>query len=80
MPLPLDAARRHAPPEAVVPGGHGDAEYWMVRDFIRAARGEALPAIDVYDAVEYTAPGICAHLSAERDGIAVEIPDFRTRT
>lgn len=79
MPLPLGAARRHAPPEAVVPGGHGDAEYWMVRDFIRAARGEAPPAIDVYDAVDYTAPGICAHLSAERGGVPVEIPDFRAR-
>ncbi|MGH2369632.1 MAG: Gfo/Idh/MocA family protein [Chloroflexota bacterium] len=77
VPLPLAPVRRESPPEAAVPGGHGDSEYWMMRDFVRAVRGEAPPAIDIYDAVEYTAPGICAHLSAEGGGAPVEIPDFR---
>lgn len=77
MSLPLGPLRRHAPPEAAVAGGHGDAEYWMARDFVRVVRGEIPPPIDVFDAVDYTAPGICAHLSAERGGAAVEVPDFR---
>ena len=79
MPLPLAQTRRGAPPQAALADGHGDSEYWMARDFVRAVRGEAPPAIDVYDAVEYTAPGICAHLSAQQGGAPVQIPDFRGR-
>jgi predicted dehydrogenase len=78
FPLTLGSARRESPPEAVVPGGHGDGEYWMARDFVRAVRGEIEVPIDVYDAVDYTAPGICAHLSAQRGGAPVEIPDPRS--
>ena len=75
--LSLGSTRRDAPPEAAVPGGHGDGEYWMAQDFLRAVRGEAPPAIDVYDAVEYTLPGILAHQSALKGGTPLEIPDFR---
>jgi predicted dehydrogenase len=75
FPLTLGNARRESPPEALVPGGHGDGEYWMARDFVRAARGEMAVPIDVYDAVDYTAPGICAHLSALQEGTTVTIPD-----
>jgi predicted dehydrogenase len=77
VPLTLGTTRREAPPEAAVPGGHGDGEYWMAQDFLRAVRGEAPPAIDVYDAVEYTLPGICAHQSALQGGAPVDIPDLR---
>jgi predicted dehydrogenase len=77
VPLPLGNARRGAPPEALVPGGHGDGEYWMARDFVRALRGEIPVPIDVFDAMDYTVPGICAHRSAENGGVLVEVPDFR---
>jgi hypothetical protein len=35
-----------------------------------------LPAVDVYEAVAYTAPGIVAHQSALRGGERMSIPDF----
>jgi hypothetical protein len=63
--------------KALVPGGHGDGEYWMARDFVRALRGEIPVPIDVFDAMDYTVPGICAHRSAENGGVLVEVPDFR---
>jgi hypothetical protein len=52
----------------------------MAQDFVRAVRSEIPVPIDVYDALDYTAPGLCAHLSAERGGAPVEIPDFRSGT
>jgi len=58
-------------------GGHGTTEYWLLRDFFAAVRGEAEPPIDVYRALDYTVPGICAVMSAERGGEPVDVPDFR---
>jgi predicted dehydrogenase len=80
VPLSFGHVRRDAPPEAAVPGGHGDAEYWMARDFVRATRREIAVPIDVYDAIDYTAPGICAHLSAEQGGVPVPVPDLRVES
>jgi predicted dehydrogenase len=74
--LPLTTSHTGAPPEARA-GGHGTTEYYMVEDFIRAIREDTSPAIDVYRAMDYGVPGLCAHLSAERGGAPVEVPDFR---
>ena len=60
-------------------GGHGTSEYFMVDDFVRCILDDTKPAIDVYEGLDYTAPGICAHLSAEQGGKAVEVPDFRPK-
>jgi hypothetical protein len=58
-------------------GGHGTSEYWMLRDFLAAVRGEQPPAIDVHRALDYTIPGILAVESNRRGGAAVEVPDSR---
>jgi len=58
-------------------GGHGTSEYWLLRDFFAAVRGDIEPPIDVYRALDYTVPGICAVMSAERGGEPVDVPDFR---
>jgi predicted dehydrogenase len=68
--------RLAAPPEARV-GGHGTSEYWMLRDFLAAARGEVPPPIDVYTGLDYTLPGICAVTSAGAGGAPVAVPDPR---
>ena len=60
-------------------GGHGTSEYWLMQDFFAAVRGERESPIDVYRALDYTVPGICAVISAERGGEAVEVPDYRSR-
>ncbi|MEA3402079.1 MAG: Gfo/Idh/MocA family oxidoreductase [Armatimonadota bacterium] len=74
--LPLSASHPKAPPEATA-GGHGTSEYFMCNDFVRCILDDTEPAIDVYRALDYTVPGICAHLSAERGGEPVEVPDLR---
>jgi predicted dehydrogenase len=58
-------------------GGHGTSEYWLLKDFFAAVRGEKEPPIDVHRALDYTVPGICAVISAERGGQPVEVPTWR---
>ena len=75
-PIRAEASDPDAPPEATA-GGHGTSEYYMVDGFIRAVLG-GTPPIDVYRSMDYSAPGLCAHLSAQRGGEPVEVPDFRS--
>jgi predicted dehydrogenase len=58
-------------------GGHGTSEYFLVNDFVNAALHGAPVPIDVHTALDYTVPGLCAHLSAEEGGRPVAIPDSR---
>jgi hypothetical protein len=76
MTLPLSSAHTGAPPEATA-GGHGTSEYFMCNDFVRCIVDDTEPAIDVYRGLDYSVPGICAHISAENGGEPVEVPDFR---
>ncbi len=57
--------------------GHGTADYLMFNAFVRSIINNAEPPVDVYKALDYTLPGLCAHISAERGGESVTIPDFR---
>lgn len=74
--IPISTVHRNVPAWATS-AGHGSAEYAMVTAFIRAIIEDWEPPVDVYKALDYTVPGICAHLSAEQGGKLVEIPDFR---
>lgn len=74
--LPIGLNRPRAPAGATV-GGHGTCEYYMVRDFLDAIRGDTDPPIDVYRGLDFSLPGLCAHQSAEQGGAPIEIPDFR---
>ncbi len=77
-PVPFSYDHEDAPPGATV-GGHGTAEYYMVADFLRAIRGEAAPAIDVYAGLDMTLPGVFAHESAVEGGTKLELPNLRPR-
>jgi predicted dehydrogenase len=68
--------RMAAPPEARA-GGHGTSEYWLLKDFLMAVRGERPSPIDVYTGLDYTLPGIYAVESANAGGTAVPVPDPR---
>jgi len=58
--------------------GHGGIDGSLVEDFVRAlANGEPSP-IDVHTAMDYTVPGICAAMSAERGGELLRVPNTRT--
>ncbi len=63
--------------QAADTGGHGNSEYWMLRDFLAAVRGERPSPIDVYTGLDYTLPGIYALMSAARSGEPVAVPDPR---
>jgi predicted dehydrogenase len=49
----------------------------MFEEFVASIRDDTDPPIDVYTAMDYTVPGICAHLSAEQGGAPIAVPDFR---
>lgn len=77
-----DQAQRYIPdrlaaPPAARAGGHGTSEYWLLHEFLAAARGERPSPIDVYTGLDYTLPGICAVESAHAGGIPVTVPDAR---
>ncbi len=75
--IPVQEALDKLPPDARL-GGHGASEYYMIEDFVRSILDDTKPAIDVYDGLDYTVPGICAQMSAERCGALVEVPSFRS--
>ncbi len=73
---PAEASDPDAPSEATA-GGHGTSEYYMVDGFVKAVvEGDPVP-IDVYRSMDFSAPGLCAHRSAEMGGQPVDVPDFR---
>lgn len=56
--------------------GHGGAEVFIVNEFVSACLEKRQPAVDVYQAVAYTAPGLCGQQSAMKNGEWVKVPDF----
>lgn len=56
--------------------GHGGSHTFLTHEFIMALVEQRRPAVDVYEAVAYTAPGLVAHQSALKDGERMKIPDF----
>jgi predicted dehydrogenase len=57
-------------------GGHGGSHPHLAHEFVRSIVEERPTAIDAVTAADWTAPGICAHASAEKEGEPVLIPDF----
>ncbi|MFN0170018.1 MAG: Gfo/Idh/MocA family protein [Bryobacteraceae bacterium] len=58
--------------------GHGGAEVFIVNEFVTACLENRRPAVDVYHAVAYTAPGLCGQQSAMNNGAWVKVPSFGT--
>jgi hypothetical protein len=58
------------------PTGHGNSHTFLTHEFISALVEDREPAIDVYEALAYTAPGIVAHQSSLEDGEQLAIPSF----
>jgi len=57
-------------------GGHHGSHPHLVHEFVSSIVEERKPAIDAVTAANWTAPGICAHMSAMRGGALIEIPRF----
>jgi predicted dehydrogenase len=56
--------------------GHEGSHTFLTHEFVRALIEDRQPAIDVYEALAYTVPGIVAHESALRGGETLKIPQF----
>jgi predicted dehydrogenase len=65
----LPAAMRHE-------SWHDGSHTFLTHEFIQSIVENRKPAIDVYEAVAYTAPGIVAHESALHGGERLKIPRF----
>ena len=49
---------------------------FLTHEFVDALVNERRPAVDIYEALAMTVPGIIAHESALRDGETMKIPSF----
>ena len=56
--------------------GHEGSHCFITHEFIDSVLKQRKPAVDIYEAVAYTAPGIVAHQSALQGGALQKIPSF----
>ncbi len=56
--------------------GHGGSHPHLVQEFVAAIVEGRDSAVDAALAANYTCAGICAHESAMKGGVRVEVPDF----
>ncbi len=82
----LPEFEKYAQPEwwrtSMLPGplrhnsGHEGSHTFLTHEFVDALVRERRPAVDIYEAVAFTAPGIVAHQSALQGGKQMSIPGF----
>jgi predicted dehydrogenase len=56
--------------------GHGGSHAFITAEFINALVEERSPAVDLYEALAMTVPGIVAHQSALKGGEQLTVPPF----
>lgn len=61
------------PPELRFASGHGGSHTFLTNEFINSIVEDRAPSVDVYEAVNYTVPGIVAHQSALKEGEPMKI-------
>lgn len=59
-----------------VPNGHNGSHHFLVDDFVRACRDNALPPCHIWNSAAWCAPGLVAHESALQGGALLPVPDF----
>jgi predicted dehydrogenase len=62
--------------ERAAGAGHGGMDYFLARDFVRAARANVAPPIDVYDAATWLAVTPLSEQSIATGGSLQSFPDF----
>jgi len=67
----------HAHLSFVQGGGHGGSHPHLVNEFVTSILENRPSFPDVYQSVNWTCAGICAHMSAMRGGEIVKLPVFR---
>ena len=56
--------------------GHGGSHTFLTHEFVTAVKRKRRPAVDIYEALAYTAPGFAGHQSAMQGGAVVKVRDF----
>jgi predicted dehydrogenase len=64
------------PPSLRVKSGHGGSHVFLINEFINSIVENRRPAIDIYEAIAYTLPGIIAQKSALKGGELMKIRDY----
>ncbi len=64
------------PPALRSATGHQGSHAFLTHEFVSAVLEQRKPAVDVHEAVAYTAPGIVAHESALKGGTQMKVPSF----
>jgi predicted dehydrogenase len=77
LPVGSDLPRPHGPVPAWGAGSYPSRDHFALAQFVAAVRDGVPPDIGLERSLEFTAPCICAHRSAECGGAPVEVPDFR---
>ena len=57
--------------------GHGGGDYHVARAFVQSILTDVPPPIDLYDALEWTAAGLCSQISIANGGVPIRVPAFR---
>lgn len=60
---------------ASIIGGHGGADFFMMKSFIKSIIEDTKPPIDIDLAIRMSLPGIYAHLSTTKGSIPIDIPN-----
>ena len=68
---------RH-PPEAALKLGHDGGDFFVLMDFLAAARGEQPSPLDIHAAMDMTLPGLVSQQSILQNGAWLDVPDLRT--
>lgn len=63
-------------PPGVPEGGHGGSHGPLMHEFVSAILEDREPAVNIYEALAMTVPGIIAHRSALKDGESLKIPQY----
>ena len=59
--------------------GHGGGDFHTGRLFVQSILDGSPPDVDIYQAMEWTAAGLCSQLSIAQGGLPIRVPDFRNR-
>ncbi len=59
-----------------VNSGHGGSHTFIAHEFISAILEDRHPAVNIWEAIAFTVPGIVAHQSALRGGEPLKIKDY----
>ena len=56
--------------------GHGGSHTFLTHEFIAALVEDREPAVDLYEALAMTVPGLVGHQSALKGGEQLKVPSF----